>query len=427
VADNASGASEVSARTVFTQMRRHLPPSMALAARVTGGGAVEVAACGATVELSDGRRVLDFGSYAVTLLGHRHPAVTAAVHRQLDVLPTSTRTLANPVTAAAAATLVEYLGGALPRVCFGANGADAVEAVLKLSRMATGRPRVLAVAGGFHGKSLGALALTHEPRFRAGLAAHLPHVTHVSPEDPEAVAREVARGDVAAVVFEPVQGESGVRPIEPAVLGAWCAAAAARDVFVVADEIQCGLRRYGPRSVALELGLPVDAVLLGKPLGGGVLPLSALVCSDALYAPLVADPTVHTATFAGHPLACAALPAALAAIEEAAARGPVIGSAMAEGLAAVRRARPGVVREVRGAGLLWGVELISAEVTGKVIVELSRRGLLVSPCMSRPETLRLLPPLVVTDEEVRAALGLLDAALGAVEASAAPAATPVRA
>jgi putrescine aminotransferase len=248
---------------VFARMRRHFSPRTAAAARILGRGAVETAAEGSRVTLSDGRSPLDFGAYAVGLLGHRPPAVVEAVHRQLDTMTISTRTLGNPVSARAAATLVDYVGGSLSRVYFGLNGCDAVEAAVKSARLATGRPRVLAVAGAYHGKSMGALALTHHPRFRAGLEELLPAVTHLDAEDAEAVSRECRAGNVAALVFEPVQGENGVRRPAPAVLAAWSAAAQEYGAMVIADEIQTGLRRCGPRSVAVAQGLPVDAVLQG--------------------------------------------------------------------------------------------------------------------------------------------------------------------
>ncbi|AUG82132.1 aspartate aminotransferase family protein [Kitasatospora sp. MMS16-BH015] len=396
---------------VFDRLRRHFSPKLALTGGFAGRGAVEVAAEGCRVRLSDGRSALDFGSYAVTLLGHRHPAVAEAVRQQLEAMPTATRSLANPVAAGAAARLSGYLGDALPKVYFGLNGADVVEVAVKLARLATGRSRVVAVRGGFHGKSLGALALTHSPLYRAGLLGSAVDVVHVAADDPAAVWREVAGGEVAAVVFEPVQGENGAVPLDGAVLRQWCEDAARHGCFVIADEIQCGLRRCGERSVALADGLPVDAVLLGKPLGGGVVPLSALLCSERLYAPLAADPFLHSATFGGHPLSCAALPAALHAIEELAGHGEELAGWLDEMLDGLRARHPEVVRAVRGRGLLRGIDCGSPQAAGSMVVELAGAGLLVSPCLSRPTTIRLLPPLVAGPAEVAEAAELLDAAL----------------
>ncbi|WKE68497.1 aspartate aminotransferase family protein [Streptomyces sp. WP-1] len=404
------------ARETFDLVRRHFSPRLALTGSFAGRGAVEVGAEGCRVILSDGRSVLDFGSYAVPLLGHRHPAVVAGVREALETLPTATRSLANPVTARAAATLVRYFEGALPKVYFGLNGADAVEVAVKLARLASGRGRVLAVRGGFHGKSTGALALTHSPLFRAGLRGSVIDVVHADPEDAEAVERAAASGELAAVVFEPVQGENGVVALPSAVLRRWCADARRHGAFVVADEIQCGLRRCGERSVALAEGLPVDAVLVGKPLGGGVVPLSAVVCSEELYAPLEADPFLHSATFGGHPLACAALPPALTAIEQRAAYGVELAGAMSEGLARLRARHAGAVREVRGRGLLWGVDYASPHLAGDVVLGLADAGLLVSPCLSRPTTVRLLPSLACGPSEVAEALAALDHATAEAEA-----------
>nr|WP_202555038.1 aspartate aminotransferase family protein [Streptomyces sp. SID4950] len=397
-------------------MRRHLSPKLALTGSFAGRGAVEESARGCRVTLSDGRSALDFGSYAVTLLGHRHPAVTAAVREQLETMPTSTRSLANPVTADAAARLSGYLDDRLPKVYFGLGGADVVEVAVKLARLATGRGRVLAVRGGFHGKTLGALALTHSPLYRVGLRGCAVDVVHLDPGDPDAVRRETAAGDVAALVFEPVQGENGAVPLPREVLRQWCEDAHRHGAFAIADEIQCGLRRCGERSVALADRLPVDAVLFGKPLGGGVVPLSALLCSERMYAPLAADPFLHSATFGGHPLSCAALPAALTAIEELAERGAGSAALLDEALTALAARYPGAVVEVRGRGLLRGVEFATPATAGAVVVGLAGAGLLVSPCLGRPTTVRLLPPLVATAAEITEAVGILDAAVAGAAA-----------
>ncbi len=415
------------ATTCLRQERRHLAPGMALAHKLTGGGAVEAGAAGATVRLSDGRTVLDFGSYAVTLLGHHHPDVVAAVRAQLTTMATSTRVLANPATTALAARLVDLLQPSrLTRVWFGQNGTDAVEVALKLARLATGRPRVVAVDGGYHGKSLGSLAITSSARYRTGLEALLAPATHVAHDDAGAVAREVGRGDVAAVVLEPVQGEGGVRPLHPEVVRRWADDARAAGAFVVADEVQTGLWRTGAAALSLSeaYDLDPDAVLLGKPLGGGVLPLSAAVCSERLYGPLLADPFVHTATFGGHPLSCAAGLAGVDALQRLAPRARAVGVRLERHLRDLAGRHPGLVVDVRGRGLLWGVALRSSAAAGVVVTQLADLGLLTSPCLGTPEVLRLLPPAVATDTQVDDAAALLDTALrraAAHDAAARPA------
>ena len=410
------------AATCLRQARTHLPPGLALGQKITGRGAVEVGADGAVVRLSDGREVLDFGSYAVTLLGHQHPDVVAAVHTQLTRMSTSTRVLANPATTALAARLVDLLAPSrLRRVWFGQNGSDAVEAVLKMARLASGRRRIVAVQGGYHGKSLGALGATWSPRYRRGLESVLAPVSHVRPDDPGAVAAQVARGDVAAFIFEPVQGESGVVPLDPAIVRRWAHDARAAGVFVLADEVQTGLWRAGDASVALsdEYGIDPDAVLLGKPLGGGVLPLSAALCSERLYAPLSVDPFIHTTTFSGHPLACAAGLAGLEALQALTFRVARLSALLADGLHRLAAAYSDVVVEIRGRGLLWGIELTDSGAAGTILTELSDGGLLTSPCLGRPEVIRLLPPAITTDIQLDTALSLLDGALALARAQGA--------
>ncbi|MEU2059740.1 aspartate aminotransferase family protein [Streptomyces sp. NPDC013455] len=414
------GPEEVAPAEVFTRIKQHFSPRTSVSLRLFGRNAVETSASGCRVELSDGRTPLDFGAYAVGLLGHRPPEVVEAVRRQLDVMTISTRVLGNPVTARAAATLTSFFagqpGGAdLHRVYFGLNGCDAVEAAVKLARLVTGRPRVLAVNGAYHGKSLGALSLTHHPGFRAGLDESLAPTTHVSPADADVVARECRRGDVAALIFEPVQGENGVRPLPADVLAAWCEAARDSGAMVIADEIQTGLRRCGEPSLALAQGLPVDALLLGKALGGGVMPMSAMLCTEALYEPIAENPSVHTATFSGHPLSCATVPATLGLVDRYAERGRVVSAAVERGLTELAGRHGALVSEVRGRGLLWALELRSESLLGPVTTGLARRGLLVSPCVSNPTTLRLLPPIVATDDEVAEALSIVDTVLGATK------------
>lgn len=396
------------ARGALDATRRHQSRQLALVYGMNGGGAIEMRGEGARLLLSDGRSVLDFGSYAVTLLGQRHPAVLAAVRRELDAVPVSTRVLANRTTAELARSLVAWGDPErLTKVWLGLNGCDAVEAALKLARLATGRTRVVAVEGAYHGKSLGALAATWNARYRRGLEPLLGGVTHI-PADPAAVPAAFADGGVAAVLVEPVQGEGGVRPLRPTFLRALSDTAHAHGAFVIADEIQTGLRRCGPRLVSTDAGLRPDAVLLGKALGGGVQPLSAVLATPELYAPLTADPFAHTTTFSGHPLGAAAGVAALTAVEELASRGAELGRLFAEGLAQVAERHPGLITRVRGRGLLWGVEFATPAAAGAVLMELGRAGLVVSPCLGRPEVLRLLPPLIASDEEAQEALAILD-------------------
>ncbi len=406
---------EMPDEAVFEVLRQRLSPGTALAGKIIGSGAIEVHGMGARVRLSDGRELVDFGSYGVTLLGHRPPRVIEAITDCLTRMPTATRTLANADVAKFVSALIERCDTRLQRLWLGSDGADVVEAAIKLARRTTGRMTVLAARGGFHGKTLGALALTCNPSLRGGLEPLLGHTVHLDTDDPDSVCRAARQGDVAALIVEPVQGEAGVRQINPEIFRRWCADARDAGAFVISDEVQVGLRRCGPVSMALEAQLAPDAVLLGKALGGGIMPLAALVATEEFYAPLTADPTWHTSTYGGHPLACAAGSAALAAIDEHAERGREVAAAVRARLDAAALAHSAIVREVRGVGLLLGIELSSAGVAGEVLVELARRGVLVSPCLGSSQTIRLLPPMVTSDEEIELAMTALMTALSAAE------------
>ncbi|WP_084497445.1 aspartate aminotransferase family protein [Nocardia amamiensis] len=396
------------AAETFRIARTRMAPGLALAQKLAGASAVEASADGVTVTLSNGRRLLDFGSYGVTLLGHRHPAVVAAVQRQLATLPASTRILANQVAPALSQRLIDLTGApALTRVWLGQNGTDAVEAALKFARLATGRSRVVALAGGFHGKTLGALSVTSGDRYRGGLEPLLTPGVYLAADLADAE-RAVRQPGTAAVIVEPIQGEAGIRPLDAHALRRLVTAAKASGVFVISDEIQVGLRRCGPVSLAISANLEPDAVLYGKHLGGGIMPVSAVVCSQEMFAPMLGDPFVHTATFSGHPLGCAAAAAAIEEIEARAAHGAVLGDHLRHGLDALAQRWPAVITEIRGRGLAWAIEFTDAETAGRVFADLSTSGLLVSPCLGRPEALRLLPPIVAAAEHVERAVAIFD-------------------
>lgn len=402
---------------VFEVMRRHVSPIVAMGAEMLGGGALEVEAEGAAVRLSDGREVIDFGSYGLTMLGHRNPTVLAAVREQMELMTVTTRMLASEVVARFVSELVETVGGQLDGVWLGSDGADAVEAATKLARKVSGRPRLLAVRGGFHGKTLGALALTWEPDARADLELLLGNVTHLDPEDPAAAGAELAAGDVAALIVEPIQGESGVRPLDTEIWRGWAEDAKAAGAYVISDEIQVGLRRCGPISMALDAGIPTDALLLGKALGGGVVPLSAVLATAELHRPIAESPTWHSSTFQLQPLSCAAGRGALQALEELAPRGERLGQLLDEALAALAAEHGDLISEVRGQGLLRGVAFDSAEVGGMTMLGLAQRGVTVSPCLSSPDTIRLLVPMATTDEQLERAFAIFSETLAATAAA----------
>jgi acetylornithine/N-succinyldiaminopimelate aminotransferase len=345
---------------------------------------------------ADGRSYLDFGAgIAVVGLGHRHPAVTAAAHAQLDRLWHASNLYWTDPMLRLAALLSERMGGA--RAFFCNSGAEANEAALKVARKATGRSRVVALEGGFHGRTFGALSATGQPSKWEGFGPLVPGFSFARPNDVESLEAAVSPGgDLAAIMLEPILGEGGVVPLDDDYVQS--AAEIARELGAVlcVDEVQAGLGRTGTFFAYEQLGVEPDLVTLAKGLGNG-LPIGALLVREG-----VADavgPGDHGSTFGGNPVACAAACAVVEAVDDAllenvAARG----AQLARGLAGL----PGV-REVRGRGLLLA-GLLDRD-AGTVVDECRRRGLLV--LTAGQDVLRLLPPLVVSEAEADEALGVL--------------------
>ncbi|WP_037868138.1 aspartate aminotransferase family protein [Streptomyces sp. NRRL S-813] len=396
--------------------REHLAVGRAVLGEVLGG-MVETRSEGAWVHTEDGRRHLDFGGYGVFILGHRHPAVTAAVHRQIDAHPLATRVFLEPVAARAAAALAAHTPVGLDRVHFVNSGAEATEAGLKLAR-AHGHTALISTVGGYHGKTLGALSVTANPTYQDPFRPLLPDSAAVPFGDREALAEALARfGERACVIVEPVQGEGGVRIPPPGYLADVGRLCRTHGAFLIVDEIQTGLGRLGSWWGVDTENVRPDVLLVGKGLSGGVVPVAAMVATDEAYAPFSRDPYLHTSTFAASPLACAAALAAVEAMdrEDVPGRARTLGIRLLHGVrTACTPYTGGLVRDLRGRGLLIGLEFGVEQAVGELILELVGRGVLVNHSLNAGRVLRLTPPAVVTDEELRLFLTALSEALHAV-------------
>ncbi|MGH3660719.1 MAG: acetylornithine transaminase [Micromonosporaceae bacterium] len=375
-------------------MNTYGPPSLAL---VSGEGA--------TVTDENGRRYLDlYGGIAVNTLGHGHPAVVRAVSRQVAALGH----VSNFFAAAPVADLAERLlalAGRDGRVFFGNSGAEANEAALKLSRL-TGRRHLVAAAGGFHGRTMGALALTGQPSRSAPFAPLPGNVSHVPYGDVAALAAAV-NSDTAMVILEPIQGENGIVPAPPGYL------AAARDItreqgaLLALDEVQTGVGRTGHWYAHQADAVDPDVITLAKGLGGG-LPIGACLA----FGPAAAlfEPGMHGSTFGGNPVCCAAALAVLEVIEADGLLEHVaqLGKRLVQGVLELRHP---LVAEVRGAGLLLGV-VLTEPVAAQAAGQLRELGFLVNPV--RPDVLRLAPPLNLTQAQADSLLAALPGALSQV-------------
>jgi putrescine aminotransferase len=410
----AAGTAALVERTLLGY-RRHLSSARAALAEMFGGD-VEVSSGGAWVETAAGRRLLNCGGYGVLIMGARHPHVLAAVRRQLDTNPVATRLLLEPEVARAAAALAAVTPPGLDRVHFAGSGAEAVEAAIKMAR-AHGRTHLVSMTDGYHGKTLGALSVTAREVFQAPFRPLLP-VSHVPYGDAGALTRVLARHHgTACVIVEPVQGEAGVVVPPPGYLRAVQQACREHGAFFVLDEVQTGLGRLGHWWGADREGITPDVLLVGKGLSGGVVPVSAAVATEDAFRPFDKDPFIHTSTFSGSPLAMAAARAAIEVIADeglvpAAAR---IGAVLSAELARIGRAVFGArLVEVRGPGLLIGLEFAVPGMAGDLLLELVSAGVIANHSLNSARVLRLTPPATLDDAEIQFLLDAFERAARAV-------------
>jgi acetylornithine/LysW-gamma-L-lysine aminotransferase len=345
---------------------------------------------GARLWDADGRMFLDcVGGQGAANLGHSHPAIVAAIQQQASSLISCPEIFHNDQRAA----YLSALTAALPfpaRVFLCNSGAEAVEASLKFARLLTGRTRIVAAMRGFHGRTMGALSATWEPKYREPFAPLVPDFQHVPFDDVEALG-EAVNSDTAAVLLEPVQGEGGVRPASPGYLALVRRICDESGALLLVDEVQTGFGRTGKLFAIEHSGVVPDVLALAKSIAGG-LPMGAVALHER-HGPL--PPATHGTTFGGGPLVCAAALAALRAMqtEELPRQAAEKGAWLLERLRALKAP---LIREVRGAGLLVGIEL--RQRVQPYLGALLERGVLALP--AGPNVLRLLPPLVISYEDL---------------------------
>ena len=361
---------------------------------------------GAVVWDADGRAYLDLlGGIAVNALGHAHPAVVAAVTRQIATLGHVSNFFAAEPTVTLAEQLLAKLGRG-GRVFFCNSGAEANEAAFKISRR-TGRTHIVATMGAFHGRTMGALALTGQPA-KADPFRPLPaEVTHIPYGDVEAL-REAVTDETAMVILEPIQGENGVLVPPAGYLAAARDITLAHGTLLALDEVQTGIGRTGHWFAHQADGIEPDLITLAKGLGGG-LPLGA--CLAFGEAAGLLGPGSHGTTFGGNPVSCAAGLAVLATIERDGLLDHVkrISERLRLGIEAIGSP---LLAGVRGAGLLLGV-VLTRPVSAVVSDRLLAAGYLVNAV--QPDTIRLAPPLILTAEQADAFVDALAEALGPVD------------
>jgi LysW-gamma-L-lysine/LysW-L-ornithine aminotransferase len=345
---------------------------------------------GASLWDADGQEYIDCAAgHGVANLGHAHPKVAAAIAQQSTQLVTLFETFYNDKRAA----LMDKITGLVPgldKVFFCNSGAEAVEAALKFARVSSGRKNVIAAMRGFHGRTMGALSATYNKKYKEAFEPLVPGFSHV-PYNNIAALEAAVTDQVAAVILEAVQGEGGVYPADPAYLQAARRICTERGALLIIDEIQAGLGRTGKLFAFQHSGITPDIVCIAKSLAGG-LPMGAVLFGDAVKN---LAPGLHGSTFGGNPLSCAAALAALTAIEEE----DLPGQAAAKGaylMEELKSLESPLIREVRGLGLMVGIEL--KQKVAPYLQALQDRHILA--LNAGLTTIRLLPPLVITREQL---------------------------
>jgi acetylornithine aminotransferase len=359
---------------------------------------------GAKVWDADGREYLDLvGGIAVNALGHGHPEVVRAVTEQIAMLGHTSNLYVNPVAVELAESLLDVAGLAgNGKVLFVNSGAEANETALKITRL-TGRSKIVACEGAFHGRTMGSLALTGQPSKREPFEPLVPGVRHIPYGDIDAL-RAAVDGETAAVVLEPILGEGGVVPAPDGYLHAAREITKAAGALLVLDEVQTGIGRTGAWFAFQHAGIIPDVLTLAKGLGGG-LPLGAVIGVGETAELL--RPGQHGTTFGGNPVCCAAGLAVLRTIARDSLLDHV--SALGKDIAAgVEELKHPLVTGVRGTGLLLGIQLREA-VSAQVAKAAQDAGYLVNPVA--PDAIRLAPPLILNHDQARDFLAALPDAL----------------
>jgi putrescine aminotransferase len=368
-----------------------------------------------------GKEYIDMlGGFGIYVVGHRHPKVLSAVRDQLDRQAIHSQELIDPLRTYLANLVALITPGDLQYSFFTNSGTESIEACLKMAMLATGRKHFVGAVGGFHGKTLGALGGTSKGIFREPFMPLL-NWTHVPFGDGEALRTqleccEFSGNRVAAVVLEPIQGEGGIYVAPPGYL------ATARELcdrfgaLLVFDEVQCGMGRSGTMCYCEQDGVTPDLMALGKGFGGGVMPIGACVGNARAWARYIENPFLHTTTFGGNPVCCAAAIATINVLLEedlprqAAEKGNYLLSALAE----FQDRYPDVLVASRGRGLMLGMEFSSHEVGYAVAKHLFARQILISGTYINARVLRVEPPLVIRPAQLDRFLQALEESIQAV-------------
>jgi putrescine aminotransferase len=378
--------------------------------------ALEWSGQGSTLRDLLGRDYIDcLGGYGIFSAGVNHPTVVKAVTDQIQRMALNSQELLEPWRAALGKVLAEITPGDLQNSFFINNGTDAIEGAIKLTRLYTRRSIFISTIGGFHGKTMGSLSLMGKASFREPFQSGLQDVRFVPYGDADALASEFRRSEavgaqIAGVVLEPVQGEAG-GVVPPADYFPRARELCTQyGALLIADEIQTGMGRTGKLWGVDHWSVTPDIMCLGKSIGGGVMPLSAFISTPTIWEVMIPNPIIHSTTFGGNPLACAAGLAAIQVTLEEDLPGQAAkkGDFLLQELGYLQQKYPQVLKEAHGKGLLIGMEFPAQEIGWQVASGLFKRGVLVAGTYSKAQVIRIEPALGIPMDLLKEMLNRLE-------------------
>jgi len=405
---------------VARQYEHYINPSLLRLLAFMGFDKVEWEAEGSIIRDAEGREYIDcLGGFGVFTLGHRHPAVVKAVKDQLDRIPLPSKVMLGGPYGALAELLASVAPGKLQYTFACNSGTEAVEAAIKIARLKTGKPGIVYTSNAYHGKTMGALSITDRAKYQKP-AQPLLSGMRVVPFNDLGALRSMLDEDtqIGAFIVEPIQGEGGIHLAEGDYLRGASALCTERGVLFILDEVQTGLGRTGKLFAAEHAGIAPDMMCLAKALGGGIMPIGAVMGTEEVWQVFDGNPLIHSSTFGGNPLACAAAVAAIKTTisEDLPAQAAQKGVWLLNELKAQQRDFPDIVVEARGLGMMIGVEFTDEDIAGLLISSLANQGIVVAYTLNNPTVIRLEPALNIPQEYLERVVEAFRFALGEVRA-----------
>jgi len=373
----------------------HINPGLMRLVAFMGFDHVESYAEGSIIKDNLGNEYIDclggFGAYSI---GHRHPKVVAAIKDQLDKIPFSSKVLLNEPLALLSEKLALIAPGNLKFSFICNSGAEAVEGALKLARIKKGKPGIIYTENSFHGKTLGSLSVTGREKFQKSSLPLLPNTKAIKFNDVDSLMRTIDNS-TACFIVEPIQGEGGINIPSDDYLPKVREICDEKGILLILDEVQSGLGRSGELFASSRWGVSPDLMTLAKALGGGLMPVGAILGTPSVWQVFEDNPLIHSSTFGGNPLAARAALATLEVIidEELPRQAREKGEWLLPKLRKLSQGFPDLIADVRGTGLFIGIEFINDDIGGLLISALASRFVIVAFTLNSPKVIRIEPAL----------------------------------